>query len=292
MLWCKTIWRVSSDGLWGDQDDRLLQRCSAGGPHGAVNALSGVATGAEAFRRGARGKGIEAFAYMDGVSLCLVGVTINAVRIFAFLRRELDAIGIVVNPAKTVAIPPTGHAPSAEEISLLGSVDVRIADKGGVTVVGVPIGTDGWVLERAMEAVKDGGADRLARCLANMPDKQAVALISIESLGQRTTYPDRARDTSLSLEACRREDNGAQWAYEKILGLPGAAGAQSFFQEGCPDNRLALQPHPQAQARLSTGAGRLGLPSTEARQMSVFIGSGVGILPKVWQTPLARWETE
>ena len=36
-----------------------------------------------------------------------------------------------------------------------------------------------------MEVVRDGGADHLARCLANMPDKQAAALTAIESLGQK-----------------------------------------------------------------------------------------------------------
>ena len=50
-----------------------------------------------------------------------------------------------------------------------------------------------------------------------MPDKQAAALIVIESLGQRTGYLERVLDTELSLEECRRADNGAQWAYEKIF---------------------------------------------------------------------------
>ena len=71
------------------------------------------------------------------------------------------------------------------------------------------------MLEPAVEAVKDGGADRLTRCVANMSDKQAVTLIAVESLGQRTT--------GLSLQTCRRTDNGAEWAYEKTLELPGAA---------------------------------------------------------------------
>ena len=71
---------------------------------------------------------------------------------------------------------------------LLGSVDVRVADEGGVTMVGIPIVTDEYVLERAREVVQEGGTDHLARCLANMPDKQAAALIVIESLGQRTDY--------------------------------------------------------------------------------------------------------
>ena len=135
-------------------------------------------------------------------------------------------------------------------------------------MVGVPIGTDEYVLDRAMEVVRDEGTDRLVRCLANMPDKHAAALIAIESLGQMTSYLERTLDTRLSLEACRRADNGAQWAYEKILELPGAEEAPSFFQEGRPGNQLTLNPHQQAQARLSTGAGGLGLPSTEARRMS------------------------
>ena len=79
-----------------------------------------------------------------------------------------------------------------------------------VTVVGSPIGTDEYVLGRAMEIMEDGGADRLARFLSDMPDKQAVALITIESRGQRASYLERARDTGLSLEACKRADNGAQ----------------------------------------------------------------------------------
>ena len=186
---------------------------------------------------------MEAFAYMDDISLGLTRITADTVRAFAFLWQELEDIGIVVNAAKTVALPPKGHAPTAEEISLLESVDVSITGEGGATVVDVPIGTDKYVLDRAMEVVRDGGADRLARCLANMPDKQAAALIAIESLGQRTSYLERALDMRLSLEACRRADNGAQWAYEKILELPGAEEAPSFFQEGCPGNQLTLNPH-------------------------------------------------
>ncbi|CAN0583139.1 unnamed protein product, partial [Laminaria digitata] len=60
------------------------------------------------FRQELEGEGVEAFAYMDGVSLGLTGITANTVRAFSFLRRELDDIGIVVNAAKTVALPPKG----------------------------------------------------------------------------------------------------------------------------------------------------------------------------------------
>ena len=94
------------------------------------------------FREEFEGEGVEAVAHVDDVSFGLMGVTANTVRTFPFLQRELSDIGIVVNSAKTVALPPKGHAPTAEEISLLESVDVRIAGECGVTVVGVPTGTD------------------------------------------------------------------------------------------------------------------------------------------------------
>lgn len=101
-------------------------------------------------------------------------------------------------------------------------------------MVGVPIDANEYVLERATEVVKDGGVDRLARCLANMLDKQSAALVAIESLGQRTSYFERVLDTGMSLEVCSGADNGAPWAYEKIR-VPGTAEAQSFFQQGCPE---------------------------------------------------------
>ena len=67
---------------------------------------------------------------------------------------------------------------------LLEDVDVRIEDEGGVKVVGVPIGTEEYVRGRAMEAVGVGGADCLARCLVNMPDKQVLALIASNPWGR------------------------------------------------------------------------------------------------------------
>ena len=156
---------------------------------------------------------------MNVVSLGLMRITANTIRAFAFLRRELEDIGVVVNTSKTVAVPPKGHAPTAEEMLLVESVDARVVDEELLTVVGVPIGTHEYVFERAREILKEGDKDHFARCLAKMPDKQATALIVIESLGQRTGYLGRALDTELFLEACRRANNGAEWAYEKVIEL-------------------------------------------------------------------------
>ena len=107
----------------------------------------------------------------------------------------------MANTSKAVALPPQCHTLTVEEISLLQNVDLRVAYEGGVTVVSVPIGDDEYALERAREIIEEGGTDYLARCLANMPDQQAVALIVTESLGQKTGYLERALDTELSLEA-------------------------------------------------------------------------------------------
>lgn len=156
---------------------------------------------------------MEAFACMDDLSLGLMGVTANTDRAFAFLRRELDDIGLVINPAKIVALPPKGHAPTTEESSLLESVDVDIADEVGTAVVGVLTGTYEYALGRLIEVVKDRRANRLARWLANMPNKEAAAVILIESLGQRTGYLGRALGIGLSLCVCGRADNRAQWAH-------------------------------------------------------------------------------
>ena len=89
-----------------------------------------------------------------------------------------------------------------------------------------------------MEVVRGRCADCLVRYHADMSDKQAAVFIAIESLGQRSSYLDKALGTGLSLQACRRSDDMAQCAYENILGLAGAVEAQSFLQEGCSDDRL------------------------------------------------------
>ena len=94
---------------------------------------------------------------------------------------------MVVNPTKSVALPSKGHAPTVKEISLLR--DARIADEG--------IGPDRYRrmysgASNESTKLKDRGADYLARCLADMPERQAAALIAIESFRQRTSYLERA----------------------------------------------------------------------------------------------------
>ena len=130
-------------------------------------------------------------------------------------------------------------------------------------MAGVPIGTDEYARERAIEIVQNGGAKQLVRMLSRMPDKQSANLIATGSMVQRTSYPERVMDQELSLAACKKADGNALWMLEKVLDLPGAAEESSFFAHGCTTNMLTLEPHQQAQARLSTGAGGFGLSSAK-----------------------------
>ena len=64
-------------------------------------------------------KGVEAFAYLDDISIGMMEITPDTVEVVPFLQRELANIGIAINPRKTVALPPKGHVPTPEENSLL-----------------------------------------------------------------------------------------------------------------------------------------------------------------------------
>ena len=107
MLWHKTI--ACSSGV--QQGDYM------GPAMFCVVLRPGLKRLREEFER----EGAEAFAYMDDVSLGFTRTTPDTAKSFVFLRRELEDIGIVVNPVKTIALPPNGYAPTAEEISLLES---------------------------------------------------------------------------------------------------------------------------------------------------------------------------
>ena len=145
----------------------------------------------------------------------------------------------------------------------------------------MPVGAGEYARESATEIVRHGGAEQLARLLSRMPDKQSANLIATGSMVQRTSYLERVMEPELSLAACPKADGNALWMLEKLLDLPGAAEESSFFADGGPTNMLTLQPHQQAQASLSTGAGGFGLSSAKARRMSASVGSLVATLPEV-----------
>ena len=73
----------------------------------------------------------------------------------------MTARGINLNPRKTVALAPKCHVPTPEDISILAEVGVRVADEGGINVVGTPVGTDEFAIESAIGIVWDREAEQL-----------------------------------------------------------------------------------------------------------------------------------
>ncbi|CAN0235475.1 unnamed protein product, partial [Scytosiphon promiscuus] len=115
--------------------------------------------------------GVSFKAYMDDITLHLKVLTEESVQAMTDLVSELDKVGIVVNRAKSSALPPPGHVITEEQRRLLEGVGLTVAGEG-ITVVGVPIGTDDYVKEFAMKVIAEGGADKLARILPRMSDRQ------------------------------------------------------------------------------------------------------------------------
>ena len=95
----------------------------------------------------------EAFAHLGDISIGVSEITPDTVRVVPFLQHELCEISIAMNPSKTVALPPKGLVPTPEEIALLGGIGVRIAERRGVKVVGVPIDNDAFGVNSALEIV-------------------------------------------------------------------------------------------------------------------------------------------
>ncbi|CAB1109091.1 unnamed protein product [Ectocarpus sp. CCAP 1310/34] len=163
---------------------------------------------------------------------------------------------------------------------LLGDAGLPIAEEG-ITIVGVPIGTDAYVEDIAMKVITEGGADKLARMLVRMPDKQVAHLVTSQSLTQRSGYIERGINHKLVKGACKRLDNMVMWVLEATMGLRDTEVEEEFFQDDCQPDRFKLKPYQQAQARLSTGAGGLGLPAAVMRRFSASLGNLVGTLPAV-----------
>ena len=65
------------------------------------------------------------------------------------------------------------------------------------------------------------------------------------------------------------------------MGLRDTAHEEGFFQERREPHSFKLKPYQQMQARLSAGAGGLGLPAAVVRRFSASLGNLTGTLPAV-----------
>ena len=154
-------------------------------------------------------RGVEAFAYLDDVSIGMTEITPDTVEVVPLLQRELSNLSIAINPRKTFALPPKGHVPTPKQISLLEGIGFSIAGRGGAKVVGVPVDKDEYARESAMGIVRNGGAEQLARLLSRVSGKQSAYLIATGFMVQRTSYLERVMDPELSLAACQKADGNA-----------------------------------------------------------------------------------
>ena len=65
------------------------------------------------------------------------------------------------------------------------------------------------------------------------------------------------------------------------MGLRDTADEEGFFRERNEPHSFKRKPYQQMQARLSTGAGGLGLPAAVVRRFSASLGNLTGTLPAV-----------
>ena len=75
-------------------------------------------------------KGVEAFAYLDDISIGMMEITPDTVGVVPFLQRKLPNIGIAITPSKTMALPPKGYVPTLEQTALLEGIGVRNSRNG------------------------------------------------------------------------------------------------------------------------------------------------------------------
>ena len=153
------------------------------------------------------------------------------------MYRELSNIGIAINPSTKVALPPKGHIPTPEQITLLEGIGVSIAERGGVKVVGVPVGTDEYARESAMKIVRNGGAQQLAWMLSRIPEKQSANLIATGSVVQRTSYLERVMGPELSLAATIAGCNYRWLHAKKQMATPCGSWRNCSISRGEQKNR-------------------------------------------------------
>ena len=99
---------------------------------------------------------MEAYAFVD-ITIAADEISSGKVGVVPSLERELAARGIYLNPGKTITLAPKAHVPTPEDVSLLAGVGVLIAEHARIKVVGVPVGSDEFAIESAMESARWGG---------------------------------------------------------------------------------------------------------------------------------------
>ena len=183
-------------------------------------------------------RGVEAFAYLDDISIVMPEITPSTVMVVLLLRPRLCESRYCQNPlSKTLVLPPKGHVPPPKETALLEGIGVRTGEGSGVKVVGVPTGNGAFAVNSTRgdsPATMGEKSNSRAFFRVCMPDKQSANIIATSSMVQRTSHIERVKWTrSCHYPRVRRANTSATWMLELLL---------SSFQ-GQRIDRRSEQPH-------------------------------------------------
>lgn len=103
---------------------------------------------------------------------------------------ELAGIAVASTDAKTMALPPPGHALTHKNISLLAGVGVDIAGGRGAAFISIPLGTDASLCRSTSPQSSQRRGGRFGTPAgAHMPDRQAAAHDRNEIEGDEDRLP-------------------------------------------------------------------------------------------------------
>lgn len=130
------------------------------------------------FRTRFEPNGTEVEMYMDDTAISWIDINPETVQAATLWKKELQRVGVQLNEAKPVALPPMGHTSTEQEVALRAGVRIGITEEGGV-VVGIAFGTDALVQVYATKVVKEKRAEPLGRLLAMLVAAMLVATKSM-----------------------------------------------------------------------------------------------------------------
>lgn len=93
-------------------------------------------------------------------------------------------MGVTINEAQPVVLPPMSDTPTTHKKALLMEVRVNTAAEGGAVVSSILVDTDAFVRAHVEKLVKDNASERLEPLLAAMLDRQAALLIATQSIAE------------------------------------------------------------------------------------------------------------
>ena len=192
----------------------------------------------------------ELLAYLDDTTL--VGPPAAVEVAFAAMARELEAVGLAVQPSKCQVF---GTCPLAlAEAAALPHLRRFPQTTEGITVVGCPVGTPEYVLAFGEEALQALTAD--AHHLGSLGDAQAAFCLLRECLASRAAFLTRVVSPSAPWWAALEALDTRLWrVVQQILG-------HEEQQDGVGELDATLWEAAREQAFLPLSEGGLGLRSS------------------------------